>query len=494
MKHRFLLFCLTLLLSGACARSPRDAQPGDRAPVLFPDYAGAAIPCNIAPLNFRIEDTATAYRCTARGENGPVIRVKGRTVQFPERKWRQLLQANLGQEIRFEIIEKRDGAWTACPPVVLFVAPDPVDRYLAYRLIEPTYGMAGNMCIAQRDLTGFTEKEIFNNQLDYNRTAGQCINCHSFQDYHTANMQFHVRQNDGGTIIVRDGDIRKVSLKADGFLSAGVYPSWHPTEALVAYSLNHTKQYFYAKGVDKTEVIDDASDLMLYDPVSNEARLIASDESKFETFPYWSPDGRWLYYASADISRLPNRENIRFGVHYDDLKYNLMRMPFDPATRTFGPAETVFNAAALDRSATFPRVSPDGKRLLFTMASFGQFHIWHRDADLYLMDLADGSWAPLAEVNSGGTESYHSWSSNGRWIVFSSRRHDGTYTRLYLSWFDAEGRAHKPFVIPQRDPDLYDRLFKSYNIPEFTVEPVQQTPRQFVKVVKKPATQAVRIP
>ncbi|MBR6211870.1 MAG: PD40 domain-containing protein, partial [Bacteroidales bacterium] len=305
-------------------------------------------------------------------------------------------------------------------------------------------------------------------------------------------MQFHVRQKDGGTVIARNGHISKVNLKAEGVLSPGVYPSWHPTEDLIAYSLNSTRQYFYSKGIDKTEVIDSDSDLILYDPAENKATVVAADTSALETFPSWAPDGKTLYYVSADITALAPMRQYYYGPHYDELKYNLMRIPFDPATRTFGEKETFFDAAALDKSATFPRVSPDGRYLLFTMAGFGQFHIWHRDADLFLSDLATGEWRRLENVNSEETESYHCWSSDGRWIVFSSRRGDRTYTRLYLAWFDGEGHAHKPFLLPHRNPERHDGLFKSYNIPEFTKEPVTISPKRFLKAVKGEAIQAQR--
>ncbi len=485
-----ILLPALLLLGASCTRVPQDALSAEASARIWPDYSGLAVPCNIAPLNFRIEDEAQAYRCVARGAQGRPIAVKGRTVRFPLKEWHALLEANKGGEICFDIYEKRDGHWYACPPVRNFVAPDPIDRYLSYRLIEPTYGMAGSMSISQRDLSNFQEKDIFNNQLDYDRIDGQCINCHSFQNWHADRLQFHVRQKDGGTIIADHGDIRKVNLKAEGFISPGVYPSWHPSENLLAYSLNSTRQYFYAKGIDKTEVIDSDSDIILYDPAANRATVVAADSLQLETFPYWSPDGRTLYYASADITQLAPMREYYYGPHYDELKYKLMRMPFDPATRRFGSPEVFFDAAALDLSATFPRVSPDGRYLLFTLASFGQFHIWHRDADLYLADLADGSLRELEEVNSEEVESYHSWSSNGRWIVFSSRRDDRTYTRLYLAWFDAQGRAHKPFLLPQRDPQQNLRLFKSYNIPEFTVDPVKLAPKDFLSVLQGPAVQA----
>ena len=491
MKRFPILFVSALLiLSAGCHGVPQDAQSSDVPAHIWPDYSEVAIPCNIAPLVFQIEDEADAYRCVVRGEHGKALVTDGRTVRVPIRSWKALLEANTGGTIRFEIFEKNGGKWVARPPVRVFVAPDPVDRYLTYRLIEPTYGMAGAMSISQRDLTTFREKDIFNNQLDYDRNAGQCINCHSFQNWHAERMQFHIRQKDGGTIIADKGNIRKVNLKADGFLSAGVYPSWHPAENLIAYSLNRTQQFFYAKGIDKTEVVDADSDIILYDPAANRARMVAGDTLQLETFPYWSPDGRMLYYVSADISRLAPMREYYYGPHYDELKYNLMRIPFDPGTRSFGTPECFFDAAGSDKSATFPRISPDGRYLLFTLASFGQFHIWHRDADLYLQDLSTGDLRPLAEVNSEETESYHSWSSNGRWIVFSSRRDDRTYTRLYLAWFDAEGRAHKPFLLPQRDPQQNIRLFKSYNIPEFTVDATTLSPKDFLKAAQGPAIQA----
>lgn len=69
--------------------------------------------------------------------------------------------------------------------------------------------------------------------------------------------------------------------------------------------------------------------------------------------------------------------------------------------------------------------------------------------------------------NSEEAESYHSWSGNGRWMVFSSRRIDGLYTRLFIGYVDSEGVGHKPFLLPQKDPlTYYDALMFSYNIPE----------------------------
>ena len=176
---------------------------------------------------------------------------------------------------------------------------------------------------------------------------------------------------------------------------------------------------------------------------------------------------------------------------YQDFKYNIYRKSFDPETQMFGSSELVFDARAMNKSATFPRVSPDGRYLLFGMGGYGCFHIWHKDADLYMIDLKTMQLHDVDVVNSNDVESYHAWSSNGRWMLFTSRRDDGGYTRLYMAYFDKRGKAHKPFLLPQRDPYFYADYYKSYNVPEFMIEPVTITPQEFARYLDaeaKPAT------
>ena len=154
--------------------------------------------------------------------------------------------------------------------------------------------------------------------------------------------------------------------------------------------------------------------------------------------------------------------------NYRDVRYNLLRVAFDPEDGSIGTqVDTLYNAREAGRSVKFPRVSPDGKRLLYTVSDYGNFSIWHKDADLHMLDLSTGAIDSLPEVNSPDVESYHSWSGNGRWMVFSSRRIDGLYTRLFIGYVDSEGVGHKPFLLPQKDPlTYYDALMFSYNIPE----------------------------
>lgn len=484
-----MLALSALLAVGGCSSASTGNAGG--TPAITPDYSGITVPCNIAPLTFRV-DGATKCVATFTAADGSSFKVSGRDIRPGRRQWRKLLEASAGSGYDVQVRARIGGNWVDLEKISNSVAEEPVDEFIFYRLIEPTYGMAGEMSIEQRNLTSYATRTVFNNLMDFERGGkGQCINCHSFQNYRTDRMQFHVRQHDGGTIIVRDGKPMKVNLKAEGLLSPGVYPSWHPTEELIAYSVNKTNQYFFSTGEHKTEVVDSASDIMLYDPEKSTVSLISADSTLFETFPYWSADGKALYYACADASGIALDNTGHVSDDYDKVHYNLMKIPFDAETRSFGEPRIVFDAVSAGMSATFPRESPDGRYLLFTVGDFGQFHIWHKNADLWLMDLSSGDASRLDEVCSDDAESYHSWSSNGRWIIFSSRRGDNTYTRLYLAYFDADGNAHKAFVIPQKNPSHYGKLFKSFNIPEFTVEPMRVRPKKLLHAVNGEAVQAV---
>jgi hypothetical protein len=135
-------------------------------------------------------------------------------------------------------------------------------------------------------------------------------------------------------------------------------------------------------------------------------------------------------------------------------------------------------------SLVLPRISPDGRYLIFTTGCHGYFHIWHHDADLWMLDLKSGEARPLDEVNSPDTESYHTWSSSGRWIVFSSRRDDGLFTRPFFAHLDDNGRFGKPFELPSADPLYHREMLKSYNIPEFMHGPVTIDPHTFASMLK----------
>lgn len=499
-KRIYLLALVAILALVSCSgpKAPADSMPAGRAPRISPDYAGIDIPANIAPLNFCIDEPGTDFVTRFYTDAGDELLAGGKAIDIDVDAWHALLAKAQGGFLHADVYAKKDGRWMRFDPIEYTVA-DSIDPYISYRYLEPLYVNYEVMRICQRNLENFDESEIYNN-CGFLSPEGdrQCVNCHSYQDYNrTGNMQLHLRVTKPGTVIVRDGKPVKVNLKSDSALwSVGQYPSWHPTEPLIAYSINDTWQHFHSTHPNKVEVQDGASDLILYDVDANTVQYIAHTNDQLETFPYWSPDGKWLYYASASVPAMTQEQMANYRMdNYRDIKYSILRRPFDAASRSFGPVDTVFDAPAIGMSATFPRINPaDPRYLLFTMGEFGTFHNFHADADLYILDLQTGQVQPASALNSIQAESYHSYSSNGQWVIFSSKRENGSYTRLYIARALPGGQFSKPFLLPQRSPFAGDLLFKSYNVPEFMAAPVTVPRSAWTDAVSAPALPATYLP
>ncbi len=479
----FSLFPLFAFFLLACSVSvPESYTESQELPKVYPDVIDVTIPQNIAPLTFQLD--AEADGMIARYQRDGVEVVCEDKMQPSMDQWRELT-AQAG-DINVDVFVRHGDQWTHHKPFAIHVSSDSIDSYLSYRLIPSSFVSYEALTISQRCLENYDERVIYDNKLCSFEVEGQCINCHHYQQYNPERMQFHARQKWGGTIIAYDGDIKKVSMSNDSILSAGVYPAWHPWLKLIVYSTDKTLQSFHTTDPNKIEVYDLASDIIAYDIDKGEVTNLENDTTEFEVFPAWAPDGRTLYYCSAHYERKDygKTATAEFVKRCTELKYNIYKKRFDPETMQFGPRELVFAADQLDQSATLPRISPDGRWLVFTMAKFGYFHIWHHDADLWLMNLETGEAQPMTAVNSPDTESYHSWSSNGHWLVVSSRRDDGTFTRPFFAHVDKDGRFSKPFELPQRDPDYHRQFLRSYNIPEFMKGPVEITPQTFAEVLK----------
>lgn len=483
-----LAFVVTLFSCSSHPDVPANAKNVGSLPSLYPDYCNVTVPCNIAPLNFMLSDenfTECVARITTPDGNSDTYG-EGRKVIIPEDDWNDILKASRGKSIAVEVWGKKNYEWLSFKKFSISVANDSIDGYISYRLIEPSYLIYDYMEISQRNLSSFNEETIYNNKVACQDKKGQCINCHSYQNYKTDNMLFHVRVTNGGTVIVNDGKLSKVDLKRDNTISAGVYPSWHPTEKLVAFSTNTTRQLFHTGNVNKTEVFDLASDLILYDVAKDDVSIVSADTTRLEVFPTWSPDGKYLYYCCT----LPDTSTVNMHTKYKNVQYNLYRRSFDLKTRHFGEEELVYDAVSKSRSISLPRVSPDGKYVIFAEGQYGCFNIWHHDADIKIIPVpTSGVTVEIPDaldlLNSKKyAESYPSWSSNGKWIMCASRRDDGNYSRVYISYFDGK-KAHKAFELPQRDPEHNMLRLKSYNRPEFMVEPVKQSLNDFKHVVEK---------
>jgi hypothetical protein len=476
MKNKFyIIIILCSLLLASCSPKPSDVRTVNQSAPIYPDYTDVAIPYNIAPLNFLLRDGADAVEVKVTGRNKNLTVYGKEEVRFSMSDWKALLNAEKGNTLTVQVTARVSGKWLAYKPFTWYVAPDAVDGYLTYRLIEPGYEVWNSIQLCERNVESFDEKVL----IDNNMVNNSCMNCHTHGNQSGNLSFFHLRDKKGGTILNRDGKLRKLALKVDGMVSGCVYGEFHPSGRYGAFSTNVIIPSFHTLGSKRLEVYDTASDVVVADFDRNQiiSSPLLNDSTVFETFPVFSADGKFIYYCSAPRVKLP--EDIK------NLKYSLCRIPFDAQKGIIGnKVDTLWNARLTGKSVCFPKASPDGKYLLYTVADYGTFPIWHREADLQLMDLQTGQTDDLKAVNSNRSDTYHSWSSNSRWFVFASKRGDGQYGKPYFCYIDKKGKAYKPFVLPQEDPTHYDNTLKSYNIPDLSKSPVPFEARDIESIFK----------
>ena len=487
MKFQNILYgaVASLLLLASCAQTHENAEQVDHYPNMYPDYADVTIPVNIAPLNFEIRDkhlTNIETILTIEGadandaDNTLTATSNSQNMKFDLDDWKAFLQKAVNKNVKVQIYSKSDdGEWTAFKSFKWQVVGDSIDPYLTYRLIEPDYEVWNKIQIRQRCVENWKETIL----TDYHLQENRCMNCHTFGNQNPNLSMVYVRGEGGGAILNRNGKLRKLNLKTANMVSSSVYYGFDPSGRYVTFSTNIIIPAFHANPDKRLEVYDSKSDVYVADLDNNTiiSSPLTSDSTKLETFPTFSSNGRYIYYCVADKKGLKTK-NLK------GLKYALVRIPFEDRTGTFGSkVDTLYT----ERSVCHPKISPDGRYCLFTVADYGTFPIWHPEADLRMLDLQTGKIDSLSIVNSQKSDTYHSWSHSGRWFVFASKRDDGLYGKPYFCYFDEHGKAHKPFVLPQREPTFYDDCLKSFNIPELSRGPVPFNAIDIENVMKQEA-------
>lgn len=469
----FLLVIFLMISRPGASDNQSDVEAG-RLPGIDPDYTDVAVPPNIAPLNFLITESGVEYHVEISGRDGSPIRMRSRNnkVIIPVRQWKKLLQSNRGRNLTFQIrLKDSTGQWIRFKPIVNFVAGEEIDSHVVYRLINPGYILWWDMGIYQRNVETFQESAIMTNRV----TKNNCMNCHAFCKNDPNQMMFHMRADYGGTLLIQGNEISKINTGTDYTMSAGVYPSWHPDRKHVAFSVNKIFQSFHSTEDKTIHVWDMASDLIVCDVQTKRVTTSPKISTKrMENLPAWSAEGDALYFVSGDAWDDEKK--------YDTYHYNLMKIPYDVQSNQWGEVETVIDAARIGKSISWPKPSPDGRYILFTMSDYGYFSIHFKSSDLYLLDLETMQYENLDAVNSPQSDSYHSWSSNSQWFVAASKRKDGLCSRLYFSYVDSSGRAHKPVLLPQKDPAFYHTFIKNYNVPELVNGPVRVNRADLIKV------------
>lgn len=474
----YILFLCTFFFGLKCNKE--DVAPTEhmaRKPLILPDYSDIILPSNIAPLNFRILEAGDKYRVTLFSLHGDSIGItsKSSSIRIPMQLWKTLLSQNSGNSLCLRVAVRQRGRWVRFETIENHIAKEAIDPFLVYRILNPAFNLWKTMGIYQRNVESFEEVPVLRNEA-----LNGCLNCHSFCRQRPDTWSLHMRYTEGGMLVAKADHVQNLDTRTDQNPFPAAYTAWHPSGETVAFSTDEVKQFFHAAGENR-DVLDMQSDLYFLDPethaISSAPQIARPDY--MEVLPTWSPDGRYLYFCSAP--QIDSKQS--FKGQFRKIYYELMRVPYDNAAGAFGVVETVLSLAGEHQSISHPKISPDGRYLMYCVANYGYFTIYHPESNLSVMDLKTGRTA-LLDLNSEQSESYHSWSSNSRWVVFSSKRDDGIYTRLYLCYMDENGRSGKPFVLPQEDPCFYDHFLWVYNVPELTTASIPQSEKMLLEASK----------
>jgi len=189
--------------------------------------------------------------------------------------------------------------------------------------------------------------------------------------------------------------------------------------------------------------------------------LPGADDPKYvQTDGVWSPDGKYIVFARAE-ARDPRPPGQLGATHANDpneaqIQYDLYRIPFNGGKG--GTPEPIKGASQNGMSNNFPKISPDGKWIVFVQCKNGQ--LMRPDSQLYIIPAAGGGPRRL-RANTRLMNSWHSWSPNGRWLVFSSKARS-PYTQMYLTHIDGDGNSSPAILI-----DNATAANRAVNLPEF---------------------------
>ncbi len=402
--------------------------------------------------------------------------------------WSAIQLHSAGRAATLTITGYRDAQIKSSQSHITFsTSLDPVGAPIFYRDVPlmPTEGANGTVQPLAPSAIHLIEWRLRDIRQSESRTVLKemhtCANCHSFSaDGKTMGMDIDGPSNDKGLyalvavqrhISIENKDI--VQWNTDGragktrvgFMSQ-VSPNGEYVVSTFAgpnlkisnsYYVTNFKDYHFLQVFYPTRGI-----LEWYSRATGKRQPLpgADDPHYVQTDGVWSPDGKYIVFARA-VARDPNPEGQKPASHANDgnetqIQYDLYRVPFNSGRG--GTAERIVGASQNGMSNNFPKVSPDGRWIVFVQCHNGQ--LMRPDSQLYIVPFGGGV-ARRLRANTPLMNSWHSFSPNGRWLVFSSKARS-PYTQMYLTHIDSNGNDSPAILI-----DNATAANRAVNIPEF---------------------------
>ena len=309
-----------------------------------------------------------------------------------------------------------------------------------------------------------------------------CANCHSFSsDGKTLGMDMDGPDGDKGAYaiapiqaemaITHDEIITWNSFedKPEGHRTIGFLSQISPDGQYAVTTLNEEVYVANFTNYKFLQVFYPTRGILAYYSVETGRMkaLSGADDPKYvHCDGVWSPDGKTIVFARAEAKDAYIDGKKRAAYPNDPaetpMQYGLYRMPFNGGRG--GEAEPIEGASNNGMSNTFPKVSPDGKYVVFVKCKNGQ--LMRPDGRLWIVPM-EGGVAQEMECNTTLMNSWHSFSPNGRWMVFSSKVNT-PYTQMFLTHLDEEGRSTPPILVSNATASN-----RAVNIPEFVNIPYE---------------------
>ncbi|MEN8202525.1 MAG: tetratricopeptide repeat protein [Bacteroidota bacterium] len=311
-----------------------------------------------------------------------------------------------------------------------------------------------------------------------------CGNCHSFSaDGHYLAMDVDARDEKGAYVIapleertmLNQNRLINWSEAQNGNFTYGLLSQISPDGRYVVSTLKDCEIFVDRNNLEYSQLFFPFKGILqVYD--RDEERYFelqgANDTSYVHSNPVWSPDGRYIYFTRCRAAHYEESGILHGSTPTNHKVYNkflnscldrkrlfkfdIYRIPFNGGRG--GKTEPVAGASHNGMSNYFPKISPDGKWMVFCQAE--SFMLLQKDSRLKIIP-AGGGEARELDCNTGNMNSWHSWSPNSRWLVFSSKA--GTpFTRLFLTHIDQDGRDSPAILLENMS---YEN--RAVNIPEF---------------------------
>ncbi len=430
-------------------------------------YNNASFPKNIAPPEIVWEDGVDNFwlmKFMISGQEDICL-----TVVTDKRHWRpgiktwqQIKTLGAGKYITLEVrgcfVEEgiRSGDTVYRDSVRFKISEYPTDNIIVYRLVSPLFHTQKTPNIYYRHVDSFVTRPFLMGEGIY------CTNCHFFP------KREGIRPNEEKlAIAVRDQlPSRKASGKGRRIL--GIYDfstgkgktfninsffmGWCPDGKKIAVTIGETVSIRPCITLETQQFFVLVSDIAIVDVETNNIIPLkgASEPDYMENFPTWSPDAKYIIFCRAEESK---------GRALSDLRFNLYRIAYNNGRG--GVPVPIKGASFNGKSNYAPRYSPDGKWVVFNQADSAS--LVEPTSDLWIFSTRDGGRPRELECNVDyAMDSWHSWSSNSRWLLFASKRDDGIFARIYLTEIDDNGYASPPVKLPLKDDPMM-----CFNVPEF---------------------------